>query len=190
VAETGTKSTRRSFFLQGGAVLGAGVAATAAASTEDARLRELQDREAIRGLQLAFASLIENGTHDAAAELFEERAHLNLSGVSATGRPAILKLFADQYREQKAAVLHSAYRQNTSQQSDVLTFNNDGLQAAATFNVEVELCTPLQDDCTVAQMARLQGNMADRRWESGRLEAQYVKRRGQWKISSLTYTAI
>jgi hypothetical protein len=189
VTGTGTKSTRRAFFLQGGAVLGTGVAATAGASTEDARLRELQDREAIRSLQLAFASLIENRTYDAAADLFDERAHLNLSGVSATGKRAILELFADQYREQAAPILHSAYRQNTSQQSDVLTFSEDGLRATATCNVEVELCTPLQADCTAAQMARLQGNMADHRWESGRLEAQYVKRRGQWKISSLRYTA-
>jgi hypothetical protein len=85
--------------------------------------------------------------------------------------------------------LHSAYRQRTSQPSDVLTFSDDGLQATATFDVEAEICTPLQDDCTAAQMARLQGNVADHRWENGRFEARYVKTRGQWKISSLRYIA-
>jgi hypothetical protein len=55
--------------------------------------------------------------------------------------------------------------------------------------VDVELCTPLRDDCTIAQMARLQGMMADRRWETGQIEAQYVKTSGQWKLTSLRYPA-
>lgn len=187
MAETGTRSTRRAFFLQGGAALGTGVAVTAGASTMASD--PAADREAIRGLQIAFATLIENRTYDAAAELFDESAQLNLSGVIASGKPAIRKLFADRYREQNAAVLHSAYRQRASQPGDVLTFSDDGAQANATFNVEVELCTPLREDCTAAQMARLQGNVADRRWESGRFDATYVKTRGQWKIASLRYIA-
>jgi hypothetical protein len=51
----------------------------------------------------------------------------------------------------------------------------------------VALSTPLHGDSTVAQMARLQGQMASRRWETGRFEAQYVKARGQWKMATLSY---
>jgi len=51
------------------------------------------------------------------------------------------------------------------------------------------LSTPLQQDCTAAKMARLQGQVADRRWQAGRLEGQYVKRGGEWKIASLKYLA-
>jgi hypothetical protein len=39
-------------------------------------------------------------------------------------------------------------------------------------------------------MARLQGNVADRRWEAGQFEAKYVKSRGQWKIASLSYPTL
>jgi hypothetical protein len=38
-------------------------------------------------------------------------------------------------------------------------------------------------------MARLQGQLADLRWQKGRLAATYVKTRGQWKMASLGYSA-
>ncbi len=97
------QSTRRAFFLQGGAVLGAGVATTVGAaalkpSTPSSTAREdelnqlkqqlgsLTDREAIRQLHLAFIGLIESQRYEAAAELFDEQARLDLSGVTASGK--------------------------------------------------------------------------------------------------------
>jgi hypothetical protein len=192
--------SRRSFFLQGGAALGAGVAAAGAAtlisgaSTAPDQLRQLRrqlgqlgDREAIRQLQLAFTSLVETQAYEAAAELFTESADLQLSGFSAMGRQAIRRQFANQYRQQQAAAMHTAYRQSTLQQKDTVTIGDGGLQATALFHVDVELSTPLQGDSTAAQMARLQGQVSDRRWEAGRLSAQYEKIRGQWQIASLRY---
>jgi hypothetical protein len=204
MSKTATKSTRRAFFLKGGAVLGAGVSAAAGASamTSDGtrpvekQLKELRheldcaaDRETIRQLHRSFMTSIEQQKYEAAAELFADHAHLSLSGASATGKSAILRLFTDDYRQQRAAVLHGMYRQNASQQSDSVTLSEDRLQATGEFHVEVELCTPLKEDCTAASMARLQGQMADRRWEGGRFEAQYVKTAAHWKIASLSYRA-
>jgi len=194
------KSSRRAFFLQGSAALGAGVASTvgAAALTTDAatpdaaqsqQLALLQDREAIRQLQLAFTTLMENQAYEAAAELFGDQADLQLSGVRAKGMPAIRQLLADQYRHQTAPALHSAYRPNSLQAQDELTLSDDRLRASATFHVDVALGTALAGDSTIAQMARLQGQMADRHWESGRIEARYVKTHGRWKVASLRYLA-
>jgi hypothetical protein len=161
------KSTRRAFFLNGGAVLGAGVAATAGAAglaapvapAASAANGSAEDREAIRQLHLAFVAGLEGQSGVTVAELFKEPVQLG------------------------------AYRQ-TSAQKDAVTFSEDGLRATATFHCEVELCTPLQDDCTVAQMARLQGMTASRRWESGRFEASYLKTtRGGWKVASVSYVA-
>ncbi len=198
-------STRRAFFLRGGAALGTGVAAAVATSatasandgTPDGQLQKLrqaldgeQDRQAIRRLHLDFATLLEQQAYERAAELFDERGHLDLSGARASGKPAIQQLFDQQYRGQQAPALHTAYRQNASQQSrDLLRLSEDGLQATAIFHVEVQLCTPLEDDCTAASMARLQGGFADRRWELGCLEARYQKSAGAWKIASLKYRA-
>jgi SnoaL-like domain len=201
---TGTKTngSRRAFLTTGGAVLGAGVASTGAAATltsdstspleeQLTKLRQrvdgMEDREAIRQLHREFTTLMENQAYECAAELFDEQAQLNLSGVSASGKSAILRLFVEQYRHQKAAAIHSAYRQSNSQHRDAVTLGGNRLQAVATFHTEVELCTPLRGDCTVAQMARLQGHVADRRWESGRFEAKYVQTRGQWRMASLSY---
>jgi hypothetical protein len=157
-------STRRAFFLNGGAALGAGVAATAGAAglTAPAAARGVgsaEDREAIRRLHLAFVSQLENQSTPAPADLFGAQDEVQLG----------------------------AYRQTSSQQYDEVTFSEDGLRATATFHCEVELCTPLQEDCTAAQMARLQGMMASRRWESGRFEASYVKTRGQWQMESVSF---
>jgi hypothetical protein len=195
-------STRRAFFLHGGAALGTGVAATVSASAvasekpapleeqlRDLRreLQEAQDCAAIRQLHVDFAALIEQQAYEHAAQLFDERADLDLSSERARGKSAIQQLFELKYRGQSASVIHSAYRQNASQQSmDVLQIITAD-QARATFHVDVQLSTPLQEDCTAAKMARLQGQLAARRWEAGHLEGVYVKRGGEWKIASLKY---
>jgi hypothetical protein len=199
MSATKKRSSRRDFFLQGSAVLGAGVATTAAAAAltqENAvppgdeleqlrrQLASAEDREAIRQLHSAFTRLIEQRHYQAAAELVDERARFSLSGVSASGRTAIAQLFGDQ-----ATAMHSAYRHNSTQPIDAVTIREDTLQATAIFHTEVELCTPLQEDCTAAQMARLQGNVADRHWEAGRFEGTYVKTSGGWRIASLSYIA-
>lgn len=197
-----SKRSRRAFFLQSGAALGAGVAASGSAaafvaasatpsSDESAqlqmRLALLEDREAIRRLQLQFTKLIEDRQYELAAELFTETAQLQLSGVNAQGRSAIHRAFAVQYRDQQADVLHNAYRHSAAQQEDSLAVSDGGQRAAATFYVEAQLCAPLRGDCTVVQMARLQGCMADRRWEAGRFDVECVRIQGQWKIASLSY---
>jgi hypothetical protein len=196
--------TRRAFFLRGGAVLGAGVATAAAAGALQPgtcpagadRLQELQreltrhqDREAIRLPHLAFTGAIENQAYETAIELFEPSADLNLSGSSAVGKPAIMRLFATQYRQQQARVLHSAYRQSPRRQQDLVAIAADGAHATATFHCDVELSSPLPADSTLAQMARLQGQVAERHWEAGRFEVRYVKTAGQWKIGALRYLA-
>lgn len=175
-------STRRAFFLNGGAVLGAGVAATAGGLAAPARAAgaglaseasaapaalattggSADDREAIRRLHLAFVARLENQSASAPANLFGEQSDEQLG----------------------------AYRQTTSQQNDDVQFSDDGLRATATFHCEVELCTPLQDDCTAAQMARMTGLMASRRWESGLFEASFVKTRGQWQMESVSYSPL
>jgi hypothetical protein len=188
--------SRRSFFVRGGALLGAGVATTVGARALLAHpkpavpelLQSVIDGESIRQLHLTFTDLMENQAYEAAAELFHEQAQLDLSGISADGKAAIARLFAVQYRQQQAAVMHSAYRQNAAQRKDRMTLSGDRQQAKATFHTEVQISTPLQADCTAAQMARLQGQMADRRWESGRFDARYVKVQGLWKMASLRYT--
>ena len=189
-----TKNTRRAFFLRGGAVLGAGVTTTAGAAALIAhgapavpQPQQPEAREAIRQLHLTFTFLMESQAYEAVVELFDEPAHLTLSGLSATGKPGIVHLLVDQYRRQHAPMIHSAYRQNASQRNDRVTLGEEGRRATGTFHTGVQISTPLQSDSTLAQMARLQGQMAAHRWESGRFDGQYVKAQGQWRILDLRY---
>src|SRR5689334_22883182 len=115
-------STRRAFFLRGGAALGSGVAATVAAAAvasqqptpvEEQLRRELQearDHTAVRRLQVDFAALIEQQAYERTAQLFDEQADLDLSGERAQGVSAIQQLLESRYRGQRASVIHSAYR--------------------------------------------------------------------------------
>lgn len=198
------KSTRRAFFVQGGAVLGSSVATVAGAAAltpgkpapiapddELARLRQqlgsLTDREAIRQLHLTFIGLVEQQRYEAAAELFDEQAHLDLSGLRAYGKTEIRQAFAEGYRAQQGCTLHNAYRQNAACLKDSVAIDEAQCAASATFHLDVELAVPLTDGCTIAQMARLQGNVAERRWEAGRFESKYRKTAGQWKVTALSY---
>jgi hypothetical protein len=165
------RSTRRAFFLQGGAVVGTGIAATVSASASlPPHSLSGADREAILQLHRAFMMSIEHRQYDLAASLFLDPASLTT-----------------QYREQNTGAFHSAYRVNPSHPNDVITLSEDGVHAIAIFHVETEVCTPLEDSCTAAQMARLQGNVASRHWESGSFHGRYLKIENRWKIASLRY---
>jgi SnoaL-like domain len=196
-----TSGSRRTFFLQGGAALGAGVVTAAGAASlantqshanSNADLEQQLacrvDLDAIRDLQITFMRLVEEENYDSIAALFSEKGHLHLSGLTATGVQAISKLFVQTYRQQCGTPLHRAYRPNASRQHDVISLNQDGAQASATYHVDVELVSPLQGDSTAAQMARLQGHQA-RHWKAGRFAAQYVKSQGHWRIASLSFPA-
>jgi hypothetical protein len=159
----GKKTTRRAFFLNGGAVLGAATTAGAAALRPEQPQQpgSAEDREAIRRLHLAAMAELENQGDATTANLFDKHSPVRMG----------------------------AYRQTTSQHQDEVKFSADGQCATAVFHCEVELCTPLEGDCTAAQMARLQGQTDTRRWERGRFEASYVRARDGWKMESLGYRA-
>jgi len=146
-----SNSTRRDFVLRGGAVLGAGVATTAAAAALRRNVDVPAEKEAIRQLYLQV-----------------------LAG-------------AERREPQALELMHTAYRQDSRQQMDAIVISEDGANATARFHVEAEVCTPIQGDCTAAQMARLQGNVASRHWESGRFDVKLAKTHGNWRIVSLTY---
>lgn len=187
-------TSRRAFFIKGGAALGAGVAAgSVAVAGHDAPPEDAghpAEREAIRQLQQNFTGLMEAGDYAAAAALFVASARLQLGDTAAKGTTAIRHLLVDQYGSQQAASLHAAYRPNGLQRHDCVTIDRDARQATATWHVDVRITIPLLGDSTAAQMARLQGMTGAVRWESGVLEASYVKADGRWMMASLDYRSV
>jgi hypothetical protein len=88
-----------------------------------------------------------------------------------------------------AVPTHRAYRSNARQNADVLAITANGREASATWNVDVQVATPLEGNSTLVQMARLQGMHATLHWEAGRLAARYERSRGVWKLAEVAYTA-
>ncbi len=170
--DTRSRTTRRAFFVTGGALIGSSVAAAAGAVGHDepGRMRSAAaDREAIRDLQRKALKLVQASRYDALASLF------------APGATAIEALARD-------TALHTGYRHDVAADADAVTLSEDGTRASATFPVETEIRTPLVGDETIVAMARLQGNWADRRFESGRFEARYACLAGTWMMTSLRYS--
>ncbi|HEY0281092.1 MAG TPA: hypothetical protein VGC27_00515 [Rhizomicrobium sp.] len=154
-------STRRTF-LKAGAVLSAPLAAApvaAFAGDSEARLARLEDENAIRVLHQTWLRSINAGTAG------KERVPPLLAGVQAAG---------DKVRS--IAANHAA-------PPDVIMLAADGRNATGRFHCTIGLERPIAQDCTLAQMAHLQGGGFVRRTESRVLIVDYVKAGGAWSIA-------
>lgn len=166
------------------------------------------EREAIRQLHLTLLAHVEKRDFAGAADLFAAASAWRASGLgdAAAAQSAREQGSAQSAHERGSAqsrlermseqstsrrsLAHTAYRQTSAQRLDDIALTEDGAHATARFHVEAEVCTPIQGDCTAAQMARLQGNVASRHWESGRFDAKLAKTQGNWKIVSLVYERV
>ena len=197
-----SNSSRRSFFLKGTAVLGAGLASVSACAANlidspqtlqqqmnqlQQKLSTLEDREALKLLHLAFTSLLENQTYDAVVELFAENASVELHGISLEGKAAVKKLFMDGYGQQTISPLHTAHRRDQSQKQDLVSVSKDGKQASASFHNQVLVSTPIRGQSVLADMARQQGMTAQSHWENGRYDITFARINDRWLISRLNY---
>jgi hypothetical protein len=162
-------ATRRRFVLGAGAVLAAPVmlaGATGAESQEqrDARLAALEDANALRELQRAYAHHVNARNYGAAAELF--------------ARPA-LATFDDTIRELSA---------ESSTEEAPIEIAADRRTAAARAACVVRIETPIDaPGCTLVDMARAQGEGLVRSTERRVLEHAFVRVDGVWKIESATH---
>jgi hypothetical protein len=163
-------STRRRFFGQVGAALSGPLAAAAAlavgtcdaaADASATQLAALEDVNAIRTLQRAYARLVNSGAHDEAARLFVDPS-------VAPGDNGVRRLAAD---------LFAAH--------DAVDVAPDGRSATARLECTVEIETVIDGHGTLLEMLRQQGEGTRRAVEPRVLEASYVKLGGAWRIGSL-----
>ena len=165
-----TTSTRRSF-LKRGAVLAVPLAAAvpAAVMADDglkARLARLEDEAAIRELHQDWLRRINTGASDATTPLVADPEGAALD-------QAVRSIAAD----------HAA-------QPDAIEVAADGQSAAGRFPCAVEIETTIAQDCTLAQMARLQGGGFARRTERRVLNVEYVKAYGAWSIAKAEFASV
>jgi len=136
----------------------------AAGAAEDAtHPAVLEDVNAIRALQQAYARLVNAGAHEDAAKLFADPS-------AAVIDPNVRRLSADRFGEH-----------------DAIEFAPGGDTATAQLLCTVDTETAIGPSCTLVEMARLQGEGVIKKSERRVLESAYVKQAGIWKISRAAY---
>jgi hypothetical protein len=165
--KTKSISTRRRFFLQASAALSVPLAASAAHaakaddSSASARLAALEDSNAIRALQQAYARLVNSGAHEKAGDLFGNPSEARLDG-------SVRSVSMDGFGEH-----------------DAIEVAPDRTTATARTHCAVQVETAIGPNCTLVEMAREQGEGVLRRSEKRVLAGSYVKVGGTWKIERL-----
>lgn len=172
---TNSVSTRRRFISIAGAALSAPVAAAAVSTlpagadrgeTLEARLARLEDVEAIRALNQAYARHLNAGAHQELAALFAERSDVHIDG-------AVRTIAADGLRE-----------------NELIEVAPDRRTATARLPCTVEIESEIGPTCPLVEMAREQGGGVVTRTEAARFESVYVRRDGEWWIASVRLAVI
>jgi len=148
-------STRRKF-LKGGALLAAPLAATS----------------------IGAIALADNGLQTRVTRLEDEAAIRELN------QSWLRRINAGQ----REAQLDGAVRRITAHHAgapDRIEIAAGGQSAVGQFDCAVELETPLARDCTLAQMAHVQGNGSVRRTERRMLTVSYTKTGSAWAIGKV-----
>jgi hypothetical protein len=160
------KPTRRSFFGHAGAALATPLATTVAfvgqrdgAGYVFGRLDTIEDLNAIRVLQQRYARLVGAGRGEALAALFADPA------LASVGEP-VCNVVIDG--------------------DDAIELSSDGT-ATARVPCVVTTVTPIADDGTFAEMARLQGDGVIKRTEKRVLSSALVKLDGTWKLERVEW---
>jgi SnoaL-like domain len=164
-------STRRSFIWTAGAAFSAPLAAAAAVApaappeTDDplARLAMLEDVNAIRALNHAYARHIGAAEHQQLAALF--------------ANPSDARIDPD-----VRAIVPYAFGED-----DVVEVAADRQTATARLHCTLHAESAIGPSCPLVEMAREQGGGVVRRTERVVIEHDYVRREGVWKIRRSTH---
>jgi SnoaL-like domain len=164
--------TRRSFIRTTGAALsvplaavGATLPATLVADGDPllTRLGMLEDVNAIRALNQAWARHVNAGEDEAIAALFSDASAARID-------PSIRSVAAAGFGEQ-----------------DVIEVAADRQTATGLMHCMVEIETAIGPSCPLVEMAREQGGGVVMRSEAGVFENAYARRDGPWTIERSTY---
>jgi len=123
----------------------------------------LEDLNAIRALNQAYARHVNAGAGEAVAALFVDPSDARID-------PGIRRVTADHFGER-----------------DVIEIAADRQAATGVMHCTVQIETLIGPSCPLVNMAREQGGGVVTRVETGVFETVYARRDSAWKISCSTY---
>jgi hypothetical protein len=165
-------SGRRSFIAIAGAALSAPLAAVSpswlppsgGSDPLAARLAHLEDLNAIRALNQAFARHVTDGAQQSDAALFADPAAVSID-------PEVRAISKDGFAEQ-----------------DTIEIAPDRRTATARLHVILHTETEIGPACTVVDMARQQGSGVISASRPVLLDGVYARDRGSWRIVSVRFS--
>jgi hypothetical protein len=211
-AETGIRpkpsTGRRSFIWKAGAAMSA-VAASAVAGFSktgadrgtglqdeidrlSGRLGCIEDANAIRRLQQAYETLLTEGKYGEVAGMFADDAEVLYNGGLFSGKNGIHRLYCSHFASGltgKKIEPPPGFALDPAQQFDTVEVAADRRTASGRFPYSMQAGTPMTENSSLVEMARLQGGGIVQWWEGGLCEARYVKSGDTWKITRLEYRA-
>ena len=135
----------------------------------EARLRTLEDTEAIKGFHRQYVFYLNNCQWDDMAECFTEDASANIHGAY-SGKEEIRKLFAEHISK-----LNSSGKARDAHFAVEPVIRVDGDRAKGHWLIYILISDPVTGCAS--------------RWIPGRYDCEYSRVKGDWKFSSLTYTS-
>jgi len=194
-------SSRRRFVRTAGAALSATAAAAVAAVPMNAdgtdplvaRLARLEDVDAIRRVHVDLLASLNDRVWGRALGLFAADARVHLAGGVFEGRDrGLRRLFVEHFGRSLAEARPGpvlTYLRSHEPHLDVVEVAPDRRSATATYRCVTQVSAAITPDCTLAEMALLQGEGALRWQETAAIEAAYVREGESWAIVRLAYRA-
>lgn len=193
---------RRSFIWKAGAVFSAtvssvllgtrpGLGKTADYKGKESQLNnridQMENSNAIRDLNNSYISSLSLGMYEEAVNMFTDDAEVIFNSGIYSGRDTgINRLHCKLFRDGRSgrAVTPPA---DITQSQDTVNVDAGCRTAVAEFPYIIQAGIPMKVDCSLVEMARLQGEGIMRWWEIGVCNASYIKTNKTWKIKRLEY---
>ena len=183
---------RRSFIWKAGAAMSAVVAsaATGFSKTGVERTDTLKDANAVRTLHRTYESRLNKGMYEEVAGMFANNAEVVFNGGLFKGEKSIRRLYCDLFQAgQTGKKIEPApgFEPDPVELQDIVEVAADRKTATGQFPYSMQVGTPMTEETSLVEMARLQGEGILKWWEGGVQEVAYVKEGKNWKIRRLEY---
>ena len=195
---------RRSFIWKAGAVFSATVSSVllgtrsghgktadykGKVSQLNNRIDQMENSNAIRDLNNSYISSISQGMYEEAVNMFTDDAEVVFNSGIYSGKDTGIHRLHFKFFGNSHSGMAVTPPAGITQSQETVNVGAGNRTAVAEFPYIIQAGIPMKVDCSLVEMARLQGEGIMKWWESGTCKASYIKTDKTWKIRRLEYQA-